>query len=203
VAPALRNASGSSWNLLREPGFRRLMLVNWMLSSCWDVHTFLVPVIGHERDLSATLIGTILGAFALAATAIRVVMPWLAAHLKESVVIGSSMLATALLFAAYPLAHSAWAMGALSVGLGLALGAVQPMIMSTLHQITPHHRHGEALALRAMAINGSSVVMPLLFGSAGVVVGVAGVFWAVGAVVGLGSRLAWTMHPPDQTSAPH
>jgi hypothetical protein len=67
------------------------------------------------------------------------------------------------------------------------------MIMSTLHQITPKHRHGEALGLRAMAINGSSVMMPLLFGSAGVVVVVAGVFWSVGALVGLGSHLAWTL----------
>lgn len=195
VSPAERGASGSSWNLLREPTFRRLMLINWMLSSCWDVHTFLVPVIGNERGLSATVIGSILGAFALAATTIRLAMPWLARHLRESVVIGSAMVSTALLFAVYPLVHAAWAKGALSVGLGLSLGSVQPMIMSTLHQITPAHRHGEALGLRAMAINGSSVVMPLLFGSAGVVVGVTGVFWAVGTVVGLGSRLAWTLRP--------
>ncbi|MGS5086624.1 MFS transporter [Hydrogenophaga sp. A37] len=193
VAPEERNTSGSSWNLLRETGFRRLMLINWLLSSCWDVHTFLVPVIGHERHLSATVIGAILGAFALAATAVRLVMPWLAAHLREPVVIGSAMVSTALLFAVYPLAHSAWTMGALSVLLGVALGSVQPMIMSTLHQITPRHRHGEALGLRAMTINGSSVVMPLLFGSAGVVVGVSGVFWVVGAVVGAGSRLAWRL----------
>jgi MFS family permease len=82
-------------------------------------------------------------------------------------------------------------MGALSVLLGFALGAVQPMIMSTLHQITPHHQHGQALALRAMAINGSSVLMPMLFGTVGAAVGAAWVFWTVGACVGLGSRLAW------------
>ena len=193
VAPEERNTSGSSWNLLRETGFRRLMLINWLLSSCWDVHTFLVPVIGHERQLSATVIGAILGAFALAATAVRLVMPWLAAHLREPVVIGSAMLSTALLFAVYPLAHSAWAMGGLSVLLGVALGSVQPMIMSTLHQITPRHRHGEALGLRAMAINGSSVVMPMLFGSVGTLLGVAGVFWIVGGMVGLGCRLAWLL----------
>lgn len=183
-------SSGSAWNLLRQPDLRRLMIVNWMLSSCWDVHTFLVPVLGHERGLSASSIGAILGGFALAATAIRLLMPWLAARLRESVVIACAMLGTALLFAVYPLAHRAWAMGGLSVLLGITLGSVQPMIMSTLHQITPPHRHGQALGLRALAINGSSVVMPLLFGSAGVVVGVAGVFWAVGAVVGAGARLA-------------
>ena len=172
-------------------------MVNWMLSSCWDVHTFLVPVLGHERGLSATVIGSILGGFALAATAIRLVMPWLAPRLRESVVIASAMLATAALFAIYPLAHAAWAMAALSVLLGVALGSVQPMIMSTLHQMTPHHRHGEALGLRAMAINGSSVVMPLLFGSAGTLIGAGAVFWVVGTVVGAGSRLAWTMRIPS------
>ncbi|WP_082585768.1 MFS transporter [Hydrogenophaga sp. Root209] len=196
VAPELRQSSGSSWNLLKDAGFRKLMLINWMLSSCWDVHTFLVPVLGHERGLSATVIGSILGAFALAATAIRVLMPWLAAHLRESVVIGSAMGATALLFAVYPLVHAAWAMAALSILLGLALGSVQPMIMSSLHQMTPHHRHGEALGLRAMAINGSSVVMPLLFGSVGALVGVGAVFWIVGAVVGAGSPLAWSLRTP-------
>ena len=122
---------------------------------------------------------------------------------EESVVIGTAMVCTALLFVVYPLVQAAWAMGVLSVLLGLALGSVQPMIMSTLHQITPQHRHGEALGLRAMAINGSSVVMPLLFGSAGVVVGVAGVFWVVGAVVGLGSRLAWTLRSDASGHASH
>lgn len=191
----------SSWDLLRDKPFRNLMLMNWLLASCWDVHTFLVPVLGHERGLSATVIGAILGSFALAATAIRLVMPWLASRLHEGTVIGTAMISTAALFALYPLVHTAWLMGLLSVLLGLALGSVQPMVMSTLHQITPKHRHGEALGLRSMAINGSSVVMPLLFGSAGVLVGVSGVFWTVGFAVGTGSRLAWRMRgsaPPPQ-----
>lgn len=186
----------SSWDLLRNTEFRRLMALNWMLSSCWDVHTFLVPVIGHERGLSATAIGAILGGFALAATAIRLLMPWIAARLRESAVIAAAMFATALLFGLYPFAHASWAMAALSVLLGFALGSVQPMIMSMLHQMTPPHRHGEALGLRSMAINGSSVLMPLLFGTAGAAVGVAYVFWAVGAVVGSASPMAWRMQAP-------
>ena len=202
VAPELRQASGSSWNLLRDKGFRKLMLVNWLLSSCWDVHTFLVPVLGHERGLSATAIGAILGGFALAATAIRVLMPWLAAHLRESVVIGTAMVCTALLFAVYPLVQAAWAMGVLSVLLGLALGSVQPMIMSMLHQITPHALHGQAIALRLMTINLSSVLMPMLFGTAGVVVGVSVVFWTVGALVGLGSHAAWGLRVGPHTGSP-
>lgn len=188
----------SSWAMFREPAFRRLMLINWLLSSCWDVHTFLVPVIGHERGLSATVIGAILGSFAVAATLIRLVMPWMASRLQEGPVVGSAMIATSVLFVLYPMAHSAWLMAGLSVLIGFALGSVQPMIMSTLHQITPHAQHGQALALRSMAINASSVLMPLLFGTVGAWVGVGVVFWVVAGVVGGGAPVAFSIRtaPP-------
>jgi dipeptide/tripeptide permease len=93
-------------------------------------------------------------------------------------------------------------MGVCSVLLGLALGTVQPMIMSMLHQITPHALHGQAIALRLMTINLSSVLMPMLFGTAGVVVGVSVVFWTVGALVGLGSHAAWGLRAGPHTGSP-
>ena len=57
--------------------------MNWALSSCWDVHTFVVPILGHERGLSASLIGSILGAFAMAAVAIRLLIPLLSERVSE------------------------------------------------------------------------------------------------------------------------
>ena len=200
LPPMVRPAGareGRAWELLHEPMFRRLLLVNWVLASCWDVHTFVVPVLGHARGLSASVIGTILGAFAVAAALIRVLLPLMAAQLRERAVITGAMGATALLFAVYPLTQSAAAMGMCSVLLGIALGSVQPMVMSTLHQITPEHRHGEAIALRMMAINASSVAMPMLFGVAGTLIGIAGLFWVVGAAVGLGTRLAWGLRTQE------
>jgi MFS family permease len=188
-------------DLLRQPMMGRLLIVNWLLASCWDVHTFVVPILGHERGFSASVIGSLLGAFAIAAALIRVFLPMLAAHLKEWAVVSSAMAITALLFAIYPLMPSALTMGLCSVLLGLTLGSVQPMIMSTLHQITPPHRQGEALALRLMSINASSVLMPLLFGSAGALIGVGGVFWIVGAAVAAGARPAWRLRPEPGKSA--
>jgi MFS family permease len=182
-----------AWDLLNDPPFRRLIIVNWLLSSCWDVHTFVVPLLGHERGLSASVIGSILGAFAIAAALVRLLMPMVAKHLRERVVVTAAMVATAVLFAVYPLLSTALAMGVCSVLLGFALGSVQPMVMSLLHQITPAHRHGEALGLRLMAINASSVLMPVLFGTAGALIGVGGLFWVVGATVAGGARTAWAM----------
>ncbi len=61
------------------------------------------------------------------------------------------------------------------------------MIMSTLHQLTPPDRHGEAIALRSMTINFSSAVMPLAFGLAGAALGAASLFWVMGVLVVAGS----------------
>lgn len=200
VSPALAQR-GAAMELLRQPLMRRLMLVNWCLSSCWDVHTFVVPILGHERNFSASVIGAILGAFAISAALIRVVMPIFASRLQEHVVVAGAMAVTCLLFLVYPLMHTPLAMGMCSVCLGVALGSVQPMIMSTLHQITPDDRQGEALGLRLMAMNASSVAMPVLFGTVGAVVGLSVVFWAVGLAVGAGARSAWLLRPPGHPAS--
>jgi MFS family permease len=120
-------------------------------------------------------------------------LPLIANRTPEWTLLCIAMLVTALIFGLYPLMSSAWTMGICSVLLGFALGIVQPMVMSLLHQLTPDTRHGEALGLRMMVINASSVVMPVLFGTAGAVIGIAGVFWFAGAAVGSGARAAWRL----------
>ena len=177
----------SAWSLLRLPALRRLLLVNWLISASWDVHAFVLPILGHERGLSASAIGAILAVFAGAVAGIRLLIPLLAHRLGEAQVLAGAMLCTAAVFAVYPFMHAAWMMGACAIVLGMALGSVQPMIMSNLHHITPAARHGEAIALRSIAINLSSTVMPLVFGLAGAVVGAGSLFWVMGAAVGAGS----------------
>ena len=199
VAP--RDKKATAWDLLQNQGFRRLLLMNWALSSCWDVHTFVVPILGHERGLSASVIGAILGAFALASALIRLIMPFVADKLSEWVVVLTAMVLACVLFITYPFMPGALSMGMCSVLLGLVLGSVQPMVMSMIHQITPEHRHGEALGLRMMAINGSSVLMPVVFGSLGSVVGVSALFWAVGVLVGSCSRIPFLVGRDDLPSA--
>lgn len=183
-------AGRSAWDLLAAPGMQRLLVVNWLLSMCWDVHSFAVPILGHERGFNAGTIGLILGSFTLSVSAVRLLIPLLAHRLREIQVLRGAMLGTAAVFALYPLAASPWLMGLCALLLGLTLGSVQPMVMSMLHHLTPAGRHGEALALRSMAINASSTLMPLLFGAAGTLVGAAVLFWAVGGAAGAGSWLA-------------
>ncbi|MGR4867306.1 MFS transporter [Variovorax sp. LARHSF232] len=198
AAPPSSGPKPRAWDLLAEPMFRRLLFINWLQSAAWDVHTFVLPLLGHERGLSASVIGSILGAFAVAAAGIRIVLPLLAARLSERQVITAANVLTAAAFAAYPLMPGPLSMGLCSVLLGIALGAVQPMVMSMLHQITPQARYGEALALRVMTLNASSVAMPMVFGAAGALVGVAGVFWLVGGVVALGTPAVSGLQAPPR-----
>ena len=177
----------TAWDLFATPGLRRLLLVNWLLSSSWDLHAFVVPILGHERGFSASAIGLILGAFAASVAMVRLAIPLLAHRLREGQVLAGAMLVTAAIFIVYPWAGSAWWMAVCAAMLGLALGCVQPMIMTTLHQLTPHDRHGEAIALRSMTINSASALMPLVFGLLGGVIGAGSLFWLMSAAVGAGS----------------
>ena len=48
LPPALPDASPTrAWDLLNNPQMRRLLIINWLLASCWDVHNFALPVLGH------------------------------------------------------------------------------------------------------------------------------------------------------------
>lgn len=185
----------AAWDLLVAPGMPRLLLLNLLMSSSWDLHSFIVPVLGHERGFSASAIGVILGIFAAAVASVRVVIPMLSHRVREHQILAAAMVLASLVFWVYPLMHSAWLMALCAAMLGLGLGAVNPMVMTALHHLTPHDRHGEAIALRSMTVNASSALMPLLFGAAGAAVGASALFWLMGAALGLGSWQARRMGP--------
>ena len=203
---AVRPAGTGRWALLATPGLKRLLFINWLLSASWDVHSFAVPVLGHARGYNASTIGLVLGIFTAAVTVVRFIIPMIAHRLREVTVLRTAMVMTAAVFAIYPFAGTPWLMAGCATLLGLALGAVQPMIMSTLHQMTPPDRHGEAIAIRSMTINFSSSVMPLAFGLAGTALGPGAVFWLMGAAVGGGSwavqGLRRVFAPAAQVQAP-
>jgi len=182
-----------AWELLRGPMFRRLLLMNWLMAVSWDLHAFLVPVLGHERGLSASVIGGIVGLFAVGAATVRLATPVVGAHVREWILITSACATTALLLAIYPFAHSPLTMGACSMMLGMAHGSVQPMVTTMLHHVTPPHRHGEAIAMRLVTINASMVAVPPLLGIISATLGVSVMFWGMSTLMGLcaplGARL--------------
>ena len=188
--PSKAQERASAMALWRDAAVRRVLLMNWFVSATWEVHGVMVPLIGHARGLSASSIGAILGSIAITAALVRLAAPWLAARVREWMLITGALVVAAAALALYPFMHSALAMGACSMLLGMSIGGVQPLVMGLLHQMAPPHQRAQAVALRLILINASSISMPLLAGVAGGLVGVSSVFWVTAVLMLAGARMA-------------
>jgi MFS family permease len=166
-----------AFELLRLPVLRNLLLVNVAMAACWDAHSFTVPVVGHARELSASAIGLVLGAFALAATVVRLAISAWADRLDEGRALRAAMMLATAVLLVYAWLPGAAGMMIGSALLGLALGSVQPMVLSALHQAAPPDRQGQALALRMVFTNLATIAMPAGFGLLAVLAGNAAPMW--------------------------
>ena len=95
------------------------------------------------------------------------------------------MVVAALTSAVYGWLPAPWGMALGSAVLGLALGSVQPMVLATLHHVTPADRHGQALGLRMLMTNATTVGMPLGFGLLAGAGGAAAPMWLMAGLVAL------------------
>lgn len=180
------HADRNVFDLLRTRELRRVFIASCLLAMGWDLHTFIVPILGTQLGLSASRIGMVLSAFAAATFAIRVAMHWISRQFTEWQVLTAAMFLAAATYLLFPFAGSALQLTALSFTLGIALGASQPMVMALVHHITPAGRAGEALGLRTTLMNSSQVALPLVFGAVGAALGMTTVFWSVAMCLGAG-----------------
>jgi MFS family permease len=176
-ADGARLPQSGAFELLRLPVLRNLLLVNVAMAACWDAHSFTVPVVGHARELSASAIGLVLGAFALAATVVRLAISAWADRLDEGRALRAAMMLATAVLLVYAWLPGAAGMMIGSALLGLALGSVQPMVLSALHQAAPPERQGQALALRMVFTNLATIAMPAGFGLLAVLAGNAAPMW--------------------------
>lgn len=173
-------------DLLSTPELRRLYVVVALISSAWDVHQFLVPLYGARIGLSASGIGLILGAFAIATMVVRMVVPLFLMDVSEWKAILAAMAIAGVVYAVYPSFSTLESLIALSFVLGLGLGVSQPMTLSIMARSAPASRLGEATGLRLMLVNGTQTVLPSAFGALGGVIGIGGLFWGMAILLGAG-----------------
>ena len=170
-------------DLLRMPAMRRVFIVSGALSTSWDLFTFVVPIHGSRIGLSASQIGLLLGAFGIAVFVVRLLLPLFVHRTTEWQMLTFAMLVTGSGFILFPLVNTVPVLMLISFILGIGFGGAQPVIMSLLYTHAPPGRGGEAVAVRTLLINFSQAGMPLLFGALGAALGMAPVFWTMGAVL--------------------
>jgi MFS family permease len=201
--------------LMRHRLLRRALAINALFAVGWDLHTVFVPIYGEKLGLSASEIGLVLASFAAATFTVRLAMPLIVRHIgagprrralasparaaasdargeheSEQRVLIAALFVAGAVYLAYPFAHAIAALLVLSFSLGLALGTGQPMVMALLHTHAPPGRLGEAAGVRMSLVNSMAVAVPLVFGAFGAAVGIAPVFWSVGACLAAGGFIA-------------
>jgi len=172
-------SAGGTLELLREPRLRAAFLVSGVLAMGWDLFSFALPIYGSRIGLSASTIGLVMGSFAGATFAVRLVLPALVHRLREWTVISSALLIAGGSFALFPVATDVATLIPLSFVLGIGLGSAQPMIMALLYAASPPGRQGEVVGVRTAMLSTSSTTLPLVFGALGTALGMAPVFWAM------------------------
>jgi len=178
-------------DLFRERSLRRIILVSGMIMTGLDLFQLYIPLYGHSIGLSASAIGTILGAFAVAEFVTRTLTPALVRRFGEESTLLYSLILGAAMFSLIPFFQGAAVLAAICFMLGLGMGLGQPLTLILTYNRSPAGRAGEALGVRIAVNNSMHVAVPALFGAIGSAVGLSPVFWigsAILALSGLASR---------------
>lgn len=183
-----------AFDLLRTPQLRLVLAVSGLLSMCWDLFSFAVPIYGVRIGMSASQIGLVLGAFGVAIFFVRLIMPMLSRRVREWPVLIGAMTLTGISFAVFPLIESGAVLAALAFVVGFALGGAQPMVMTLIYKLAPAGRAGEAVGIRTLLLNVSQTSMPLATGAFGAALGVGPAFWFMVVLLGATSWHAQREH---------
>ena len=167
----------STLQLMRLPPVRSVVIISGLIVAGSDLFAFYLPVYAHSLNISATVIGLLLGVYATAGLITRFAMPALLRRWRAERVMFGCLLFAAASFALFPASTALHFMVAVTFCLGLGLGCGQPLSMTIAYNRSPAGREGEVTGLRLTANNVARVVIPLVCGALGSALGAAPVFW--------------------------
>ena len=170
-------------DLLRIPAMLRIFIISGLMSMCWDLYSFVMPIHGSSIGLSASTIGLILGSFGSAIFVFRLILPWVVHRFDERKMLIAAMMLSGLMLALIPLVNSVALLMTVSFVLGIGLGGTQPIIMALLYEKAPPGRGAEAVGMRTLLLNITQAAIPMIFGALGAALGMTPVFFAMGAAL--------------------
>ena len=183
-------ASGGALDLLRIKDLRDTLIASGIVSAAWDLYQFFMPLYGHAQGLSATAIGSVMSAFAIAIIVVRLVLPWGVKHTGEVRMLTYAMFVACAANMLFPLFQNAWMLAAVSFLLGIGCGCGQPLSLTLVYNASPRGRAGEANGMRITVNQVIHFVIPLAFGALGSVAGLTAVFFTNAALLGAGGYMS-------------
>jgi MFS family permease len=154
-----------------------------------DLFQFFIPIYGHSIGLSASAIGTILAAFAIASFVVRLFLARLVKEVAADKLLAWTFYLGMVAFVLVPFFTDPLALAAVSFFFGLGMGIGTPLTVILMYERTVQGRAGQTLGLRLSANNLVRVVGPVVFGAVGSAFGMPPVFWLNGAMMMIGGLL--------------
>jgi len=179
-------------NSLGDREVWRMLGVSGLVQLGTDLFQFLIPIYGHEIALSASAIGGILGAFAVASFVVRLFLARLVQRVAGGKLLSHTFLIGMFAYVLIPFFKDPVALGAIAFLFGLGMGIGIPLTVILMYERTVEGRAGQTLGLRLTGNNLVRVVGPLVFGAIGSSFGMPPVFWLNGAMMMVGGLLART-----------
>lgn len=177
-------------DLLKIKELRNTLIASGIVSSAWDVYQFIMPIYGRSLGLSATAIGVVLSAFAVAIIAVRALLPLAVRRTGEAQMLTYAMFVSCAAFGLFPLFESASLLAAVSFLLGVGCGVGQPLSLTLVYNASPRGRAGEAAGMRITVNQVTHFAIPLVFGAIGSVAGYAAAFLANAGCLAIGGYLS-------------
>ena len=192
----------SAFSLLLQPELRKVLITGAMVVTGWDLYMFYLPLYAHSIGLTPSTIGIILGTFAAATFVVRFSLPQLTARFTAPRVLAVSMFFGAAVFTVFPFAQNAWLIGALSFGIGLALGCCQPLTLLMSYNRSPTGRTGEVTGVRMTLNHFTHTLVPIAAGALGSAFGMTPVFIMIASILGVSGYLSATVIRPGEPPPP-
>ena len=188
--------AGGSFELLKNPGLRRTLIMSGVTLTGIELFTFYFPVYGRSIGLSASAIGLVMSSYAVAAFLVRMGMPRATRRLGELGVLTASLFVAGIVYLMVPFVSDAPLLALIAFLIGVGLGCAQPLTIILTYNHAPEGRSGEALGMRLTVNKLTQIAVPLAFGAMGSAFGLIPVFWANGAFLLAGGfvSLAGRMH---------
>jgi MFS family permease len=192
--------------LLRTPGLTKALLASAIVLASVDLFLAYIPALGHERGLTAVIVGAMLAMRSASSMISRFFLGPMVLWLGRRGLLVWSIAFSAIALAAMALPVPAGWLIALSALYGFAVGTCQPITMSWISELSPPGSRGLAMSLRLASNRLGQTVVPALLGAFAAATGAAGVLVITGAALAAavwpGSAVRGTEPRTDPPIAP-
>jgi MFS family permease len=182
-APAKK---GRLADLLGNRDLRSVYLFSTLFILSWDIFIVMLPIYGTQLGFSASELGLVMSAYAVASFTVRVAGTWLSRRYTTWQLMHIALVITAVSSVIFGFMGTLPLMMALAFCMGVGQGLGSPMAAAALYEVAPPDRVGEATGLRMSMAMAAQTALPLGVGSMGSLLAASHIFAANGLLLAAG-----------------